>query len=328
MMASKNKQFMASIILSLAVITYVLMKLDWQAAIDTFTHLNWVWLVLAFGVYLVNYCLRTIRFQVLLNKKYISFKKLFGVTNLYGMYLYLMPAKSGELSYPILLKHNLKISLASSAAALIAARFFDFVTIALFLPAVLVVFGEQMPTWIRNSAMIFSLVVFMFGGISIWWLRRSDEFISSPRQIASSNRAFDRARRTLYKLYSSLQSIDQECKYWQIWLITVSIWFCVQVNFYLVVLSLGYKLTFFQILVVSVIMVPMTLLPVQGFANLGTHEVGWVTALTLFQQSQTTSLNIAVGSHIILLLFVLLLGLLGYVLLKGTSDVQDVIVQA
>ncbi len=57
-------------------------------------------------------------------------------------------------------------------------------------------------------------------------------------------------------------------------------------------------------IVVSIIMVPMTLLPFQGVANLGTHEAGWIIALSLFGQPQETALTIAVGSHLIMLLFI------------------------
>jgi uncharacterized membrane protein YbhN (UPF0104 family) len=75
-------------------------------------------------------------------------------------------------------------------------------------------------------------------------------------------------------------------------------------------------------IVVSIIMVPMTLLPFQGFANLGTHEIGWAAAFALFGYPETTALNIAVSSHIVLLLFVLLLGSLGVILLsrKATEN--------
>jgi uncharacterized membrane protein YbhN (UPF0104 family) len=60
----------------------------------------------------------------------------------------------------------------------------------------------------------------------------------------------------------------------------------------------------------------MTLLPIQGFANLGTHEIGWAAAFTLFGYSKAAALNIAVSSHIIWLFFVLLLGALGLLLLR------------
>lgn len=68
---------------------------------------------------------------------------------------------------------------------------------------------------------------------------------------------------------------------------------------------------FFQIVVVSIIMVPVTLFPIQGFANLGAHELGWVTAFTLFGYPYLDALNIAVSSHIVYVFFVLSLGLIG-----------------
>ena len=83
------------------------------------------------------------------------------------------------------------------------------------------------------------------------------------------------------RLFDSLKVIDQRKLYWRMWLLTISIWLCVQTNFYLIVHSLGYRLNFFQMIVVSIIMVPMTLLPLQGFANLGTHEIGWDSSFCL-----------------------------------------------
>jgi uncharacterized membrane protein YbhN (UPF0104 family) len=76
-----------------------------------------------------------------------------------------------------------------------------------------------------------------------------------------------------------------------------------------------YSSSYLQIVAVSIIMVPLTLLPLQGFANIGTHEVGWVAAFSLFGQPQEVSLAIATSSHIILLLFMLVIGTLGLVTL-------------
>ncbi|NJN43718.1 MAG: hypothetical protein HC806_02585 [Anaerolineae bacterium] len=61
---------------SIVVIGVVLLNLDWGAVIGTFSDLNWVWLGLAFLVYLINYLLRTLRFQSLLKLHYVPFHKL------------------------------------------------------------------------------------------------------------------------------------------------------------------------------------------------------------------------------------------------------------
>ena len=312
----KKKANLIGLFLSLVVIAYVLVKLDWQAAYETFAHINLGWLSAAFGIYLLNYVLRTLRFKTLLNLEQVPFRQLFGVTNLYGMYLYLMPAKSGELAYPILLKNRLNVPLPESTATLIAARFFDFATVALFLPVVLVTFWGQIHPWVRVGALLFVGAVFILGIGMIWLIRNPSRVENLQKTNITSQSLATRLWRGWAKLVRSLQAIDERQQYWQLWLLTILIWLCVWSNFYFIVLSLGESLSFLQMIVVSIIMVPMTLLPVQGFANVGTHEIGWVAAFALFGYPEGVALNIAVSSHIIMLFFVLLLGSFGALLLR------------
>ena len=307
-----------SAVLSVAVIVLVAANLDWSQVYDTFTHLNWGYLALAFLVFLINYALRTLRFQTLIYTQRLPFRRLMGVTSLYGTLLYLMPAKSGELSFPLLLKQRMDVSLVESTATLITARFFDFATIALFLPVVLVVFWADLPGWMIIASVIFCGLVYLTGLVTIWFLRTrlSDAVPARPGE-DGGHRWIARLTRAWRNLLKGLQLIDQRGQYWRLLLLTTGIWLCVYTNFYLIVLSMGYRLSYFEIIVVSIIMVPLTLLPIQGIANLGTHEAGWVGALALFGESQETSLAIAVGSHTILLVFVLLLGGLGLLLQGG-----------
>lgn len=311
-----KKANLIGLLFSLAVIVYVLVALDWRIVFQTFAGLNLGWLGAAVGVYGLNYALRTKRFQVLLDLHALPFPRLFGVTNLYGMYLYLLPAKSGELSYPVLLKSRLNIPLPDGAASLIVARFYDFATIALFLPVVLLTFWDQIHPWVRWGALVFVALVFILGWAAIW-------FISNPVRIERllkldlpAGPGMQRLWRAFLRLVASLQLIVQRGQHWYLWLLTIAIWICVQTNFYFIVRSLGETLSFFQMVVISIIMVPMTLLPIQGFANLGTHEVGWVAAFALFGYTEAIALNIAVSSHILLLFLVLLLGAFGILLLR------------
>jgi uncharacterized membrane protein YbhN (UPF0104 family) len=163
-------------------------------------------------------------------------------------------------------------------------------------------------------------MVFLLG-IGLLWIIRNPSRTERFHQIEPGSNPFVvRLWNAFAKLIESMQAIDQRGGYWRLWLLTIAIWICVQTNFYFIVLSLGESLTFLQMIVVSIIMVPMTLLPIQGFANLGTHEIGWTAAFALFGYPQATALNIAVSSHIILLFFVLLLGFLGLILLRGTPN--------
>ncbi|MCA9935336.1 MAG: flippase-like domain-containing protein [Ardenticatenaceae bacterium] len=304
---------LVSLLFSLLVIVYIVWRTDWTAVQDTFASLNWVWLLLALFVFLINYVLRTIRFQLLLYSQHIPFYHLLSVISLYGMYNYLLPAKSGEISYPILLKQRLSIPLSESVSTLVVARFFDFAAIALFLPVVLILFWQDLPAWLTISSLIFSAIMYTATAAGRWLLRRTVTSSFVPT-MAENGSWVAKLRHTLQNVLVGLRLIDEKDCYWQLLSLTIGIWLCVYTNFFLIVLSMGYLMGYIQIIVVSIMMVPLTLLPFQGVANLGTHEVGWVTAFRLFGYSETAALNIAVGSHAILLLFVLCLGAGGFLL--------------
>jgi hypothetical protein len=312
-----------SILLSIAVMIFVVNKLEWQTVRDTFSDLNWIWLTAALLVFMINYILRTLRFQALIHTRPVSFSKLMGITCLHGMFNYLMPAKTGEFSYLFLLNRFLQVTVTESTATLFVARFFDFATIALFLPVVVAVFWEQLPSGISYIALIFCGIICAIGGGGIWLLRHGRVAETSPQDNRISNPWVARFVELWRDLVKGLCLIDKRGQYWRFLLLTIGIWLCVYTNFYFIVLSMEYSPSYLQMVAVSIIMVPLTLLPLQGFANIGTHEVGWVAAFTLFGQPQEVSLAIAASSHIILLLFILVIGTLGLVTLMVNSSTRS-----
>ena len=220
-------------------IAYVLVKLDWQAVYTSFRTIDLHWLIAAFGVYLFNYVLRTTRFRILISLDEIPFLQLFGVTNLYGMYQNLLPAKSGELSFPILLKSRLNVPLPTSTATLITARFFDFATVALFLPPVLVTYWDQIHPWVRMGALLFVGGVFL-SGIGLIWIIRNPARTKKIQPINTrSHPIVIRIWNAFVQLIESMRAIDQRRGYWRLWLLTIAIWFCVLTYFYFILLSLG-----------------------------------------------------------------------------------------
>ena len=53
---------------------------------------------------------------------------------------------------------------------------------------------------------------------------------------------------------------------------------------------------------------PLQLIPIQGFANAGNHEGGWIAALTILGIPAATGLVIALTSHALVFLYVVSLG--------------------
>jgi hypothetical protein len=56
---------------------------------------------------------------------------------------------------------------------------------------------------------------------------------------------------------------------------------------------------------------PLQLIPVQGVANAGNHEGGWVAGLLIVGFSAQQAVEFALTSHVILISYVLVLGLVG-----------------
>lgn len=302
-----------SILFSLGVIIYVLYSLDWISVRNTLSQLSLGWLGLALLTYALNYVFRTLRFQVLLTTEEVSFWQLYAVTSLYGMYNYLLPAKSGEITFVALAKNRLNISLTLGASSLIFVRFFDFATIALFLPFVLVANLKTLPLWLVCASLIYIMAIIFVGLFLYFFLQRE----YAPKINPSTWRA--KLDNLVLGFQEAAKDVLLQKKYIPLFLYTVFIWLCIYTNFYLLTLSLGYRFDYFQVVVISIIMIPMTLLPIQGFANLGTHEVGWITAFAIFNQPEQLGVTMAFSSHVLLLLFVLVLGALGLFLLFRSS---------
>lgn len=314
-----NWKIALSVVVSVGVIMLVLTQLDMGQLRRTLTRASLPWLGVGLLAYLVNYVLRTLRFRQLLPKQRIGFAQLFSISSLYGMFLYLMPAKSGEVSLPAMLKLRQGVSISESAATLVVARFFDFFSVALFLPLVLITFRQRIPEVMFYSALVFIALMAPVGVGYFVWLRRdgSESLAAAPDRVTTW---MARVRRWIGHVMDSLRTLARMKGQGWLLLNTIAIWLCVYANFYLIAAALGYWLEFGHVVVLSILMIPLTLFPVQGVANVGSHEVGWVAAFAIFGYPPEQALVVAIGSHAMLLLEVLILGSVGW--LVGLASLQ------
>ncbi len=312
----KKGRIYLGIVVSLIVIGYVLLKLDWQQVWITINSLNWAWLIIAFLFHFANYYFRSARFISLLNLTDFPFLKIFGITNLYGMYLYLMPFKVGEASFPLLFKEHLNVPLVKSTASLLVARFTDFMVIALLIPSLLISQWTNLSGWLRYGAGLLSLVIFSLWIYFIWLVRNPDKILNSQVMNINTKKAIlEKIRQIILSIYKEILRIDRQKKYWRILIITSLIWICIQATLFFIIKSLGFSIIITQVFMITIITLLLSLLPIQGIANLGSHEISWVTAFALFGFAYNDSLNIAVNSHLIYIALSIILGLSGNVLI-------------
>jgi uncharacterized membrane protein YbhN (UPF0104 family) len=305
---SKRKIFVyiLSAVLSVLFLVYVLLNLDWAILRVAFSDIQWGWLALALLAYLVNILLRALRFTNLIYSRPVKWAELIPVSALHNILMYLLPAKTGDVTYVFIAKDRLDLSLAEGTATLFAARFYDFSVVAAFLIILLPFSRDEIPDWIFLPAIIFCALI-LLGTLGILAFLK---FSRTTPEVTKTQKSpiLQKALGAWNKFILGLREIQQHGAHGRVALITAGVWLCVYSNFYFATKSMGLPVAFYHIAIISMVMIPLTLLPLQGFANIGTHEVGWTSVLVAFNYPYKTALAIAAGSHFVLMLSVLLGG--------------------
>lgn len=307
--------YIISAILSIVLLAYLLLNLDWDILRVAFSDIHWGWLGLALLAYLINILLRALRFTNLIYSRPVKWIELIPVSALHNILMYLMPAKTGDVTYIFIAKNRLDISLTEGTATLLAARFYDFSVVALILAILLPFSKNEMPAWIFESAIVFCVLI-LIGTLGILsFLKFSKptlESVNLPTENLKQTSRLQKIRAAWYKFIAGLREIQSHGAHGRVALLTAGIWLCIYSNFYFAAKSMGLPVAFYHIAIISIVMIPLTLLPLQGFANIGTHEIGWTSVLVAFNYPYKTALAIAAGSHFILLLSVLIAGGLAF----------------
>jgi uncharacterized membrane protein YbhN (UPF0104 family) len=214
------------------------------------------------------------------------------------------------VTYIFIAKDRLDLSLTEGTATLFAARFYDFAVVAFFLLILLPISKDEIPDWIFLPAIIFCGLI-LLGTLGILAFLKFSK--PNPTVTQTQKRPFlQKAFAAWNKFIIGLREIQSHGAHGKVALITAGIWLCVYSNFYFATRSMGLPVAFYHIAIISMVMIPLTLLPLQGFANIGTHEVGWTSVLVAFDYPYKTALAIAAGSHFVLLLSVLISGGLAF----------------
>ncbi len=312
---NKRKLFIyiTSAVLSVLFLGYILLKLDWDILRAAFSDVQWGWLGMAFLAYLVNIFLRAYRFKNLIYSRPVKWLELVPVSALHNIFMYLMPAKTGDVTYIFIAKNRLDVSLTEGTATLLAARLYDFSVVALFLAILLPFSQDDMPVWIFRSAMLFCAVVLISAAGILIFLKFGKAPAGAQTNAENSPKSLrQRAMTAWRKFIEGLREIQEHGSHGKVALITAGIWLCVYSNSYFAAQSMNLPISFHQIAIISIVMIPLTMLPLQGLANIGTHEIGWTSVLVAFHYPYETALAIAAGSHFILLLSVLISGGLAF----------------
>ncbi len=292
----------ANLVLTATVLYYAAGQLDLVQMVATLVNANHKLLALAFASYFLNYLARALRFRLLLTAHQAPFMRHLAATQVHGAVNYFLPARLGELSYPWLAHRVVGVSLGSGALALLLARLLDLAVIAFLVVIVLVVQHAILPGWLESVLVAFVIVSGVALGGMLVVFRQSWRFPDG------------RAGHILRRIRQALREGWAGPRRLSLVGLSLTAWMATLGNFYLITLALDFDVTVAHVVLISVIALPLSLLPFHGVANVGAHEVAWTVAFQVLGDSHGTALSAAVGSHIVLLVMVALLGMCGLTL--------------
>jgi len=234
----------------------------------------------------------------------------------------ILPARTGELSYIYLLKklHNKKTG--EGIATLFVARVFDFITISLlFIGSAFVI--QDLPEIIMKLVWVITLFLGTITIFLIALLYSGKSFFKSVKRFCErfhwDKRYFvDYLLRKGEETAECSEKIKTSGKVIGIALILNSfgIWLSLYSFNYILVGAMNINLSYCSIVFASTFALFTTFLPIQGIGGFGTLESGWTVGFIAVGLTKEVAISSGFGYHIILLVYFLILGCYGTVMIK------------
>ncbi len=257
------------------------------------TNVNLIWLLSGLVFYFCNYATRAYRLRLLTREEFVPFGATFKISALHGFYSYFLPLRSGDISLPFILNQVAGLPLLAGTAILLQARLLDLLSLGSLL------FCSTLLSYDILSKKVYFLFLFASAGL-----------VFAPFIIKVTLTICKRTTLRWFKAFAKNISV-QPFTLNQI-IFSFLIWFWTGCTLFAAAKSIGIPIHFMDIWFLVAIQLPLQLFPLQGIANAGSHEVGWVAGFALLGISPEKGLDFALASHAIIIVYVLVLGSVGF----------------
>lgn len=263
-----------------------------------------LWVVIGLFIYYISYIIRAKRICVLSFTELKLWPKGIYAATYHGIASYFLPMRAGDLALPIILKSITSMTILESTKLLVKARLLD-----ISLLGVWIIWAALMPKLPLSNT--FRLSWFCSGLLLVLapWMIRHLAYLSE---------------RSSHGLINKIGEVGNfnAISFKEIWL-TLLIWLTVGLGQFCVLKAIGLNLSFAEVWLMISIQLPMQLIPIQGIANAGNHEGGWVAVLTLIGIAPKTGLDYAISSHVIFIFYVIALSPLVLITQRIMNRMQD-----
>lgn len=318
----RNKRILRviiSFIFPVIVIGYCLTHVNILQVADVVSQSSLEWLFLGILVAFFNISIRAYRFNLIITSKNPGLRKLFKIQCLFSMFTYLLPFKSGEISFLYLMKSKLKVQLEESAAMLLVVRVIDYLTISFLFFVMLFLVWKRIPYNIETiilPVILILIFVFLVLFATIWKGEQIRWLLSnlSKKSWIYRNYIVQKFIEKLKEIIVSIGIIHHKKVYTKIICLSLLSWITNAAVFYVIIRSVGFNISCLTAICLVALMFPISF--IQGVGDLGTQEAQWIPVLMLFGFSQENAIIVSLSSHVVILLYAMLIGGYGWIASK------------
>lgn len=312
-----NKKALLSIIISIALVWYLLAQIEAGAIIKTLKDVPPGLVFLGFAFYALSYLFRALRFKVLLQKE-ISLATLFNIVSVHNMWTNLLPFRAGELSYLYLLKKRGGVeSYVTGVPSLILSRVFDIMAISfLFLCSFIGI--KSLSKELRVMGLVLISFVFCVLAIMMFLIWKKERFLAKIKQyiLRLNLDKFIIVQGILGRGKEVIEGFEAaKGKHVTIvsFIFSVLIWVSINAVNFILIMAVGIEMTIWQVVFLSTFFILFSFLPVNGYAGFGTTEALWVLMVGNFGIPTETAISTGFATHILSLVIFVIIGTIGSV---------------
>lgn len=215
-----------------------------------------------------------------------------GITATHGFATYMLPLRLGELVLPVLVRRAGHARFGEALAGLVVVRIFDAMLVGMLGVGVYLA-GPEM--------------------ISMIWPGAETMLTSTVRGIAILMLAVSVVVALI--LLQALPGVHGLTARAGFIITSLGIWVSISGMNYFVMKAVGLQPEMYVLALLLVLGVFATLVPMQGVAGLGGHEIVWVASLMAGGLAADSALDIAIAPHVVLVVYSCVLGLIGFFLM-------------
>lgn len=314
------------ILLSLAVTIFLLgllySRINFQEFLKTLTQIHLPFLFLFMLISLANTFFRSWRYRWLLFPQKIGYGSIFLVTLIRNVFVDLLPARIGSLSYIYILNKRLNFSFESAASSFLVSIFFDFLTLSPFLILAAAVVGSggsvvSFPVMIGAAVFFFSLVFVLYLRLRplLLFAIKMIQFLLRILRLQNKNWARtleEKGRLTI----AELDSVKKRGIFWPLFFVSFLIRSAKYGALYFLLAALlkshgfGLRRISFWKTILGINGAELTsVLPIKGIGGFGTWESAWALSFQLMDFDSRLAVITGIGVHLITNLFEYALGI-------------------